>query len=196
MRSPTLLRHVRVFCFLGTFAVTLSGCHQSLLPKEYVAWIQDPGNGLHVKQASGDFIFDIQYKPYDLLTLERDATPSTKQGDQPSIQYYTMKIACADASVDIVKYKVSSQAAYQQRLYYFSYLFQNDITLEENGTRYPCVLFHFENTDLSGNRVFTLGFDTAGKTSEESMIVIESEKFGSLPVKIEIEKDNIPTLKI
>jgi hypothetical protein len=196
MRSPTLLSQPFALFFLATAIVTLSGCHQSLPPNEYKAWLRDPENGLHVTQTSGDFIFDIQFKPEDLMRLERAGTASAKPGEQSGMQYYTMKIACADPSVDIVKYKVANQAAYQQRLYYFSYLFQNDITLEENGTRYPCVLFHFENTDLSGNRVFTLGFDTSKMLSEESMIVIESPQFGSLPVKIEIEKDNIPTLKI
>ncbi len=194
MRSPNLLSQYFAL-FLATVIVTLSGCHQSLPPDEYKAWLQDPDNGLHVKQTSGDFIFDIQFKPGDLLRLER-STLSIRKGEQSSMQYYTMKIACTDPSTDIVKYKVANQAAYQQRLYYFSYLLQNDIFLEENGKRYPCVMFHFENTDLSGSRVFSLGFDTAGSVSEESMLIIESAQFGSLAVKIEIEKDNIPTLKI
>lgn len=196
MRSPNL---VQLYCarfFLATIIVTSSGCNLSLPPKEYKAWLQDPDNGLHVTEPHGEFIFDIQYKPEDLLRLERAAATTVKSEEAPAMQFYTLKIACKDSSVDIVKYKVAGQADYQQRLYYFSYIFQNDISLEENGTRYPCVLFHFENTDLNGYRTFTLGFDTAGKNSDESTIVIESPQFGSLPVKIEIEKDNIPTLKI
>jgi hypothetical protein len=175
--------------------LTLGACQSNLSPDQYVAWIQDYQHGLHVKREQDDFIFDVQFQPQDFFTLTgRPARPSVRQ--DVVMQYYLLKLSCKDPSQDPVKRNIDGAAQWQERLYYYSYLFQNDLFLEENGVKYPCVLFHFEQSDISNNRVFTLGFETPAQASGTSKLVIDSEQFGSLPVRIEIVKEKIPALKV
>jgi len=173
----------------------MGACRPNLAPDEYLAWIQDYEHGLHAKRGYGDFIFDVQFQPHDFFTLTgRPVHPPVRQ--DVVMQYYLLKISCTDPSQDPIKRHVDSAAQWQERLYYYSYLFQNDLFLEENGVKYPCVLFHFEQSDISNNRVFALGFETPAPASGTSKLVITSEQFGSLPVRIEIVKDKIPALKV
>jgi hypothetical protein len=149
---------------------------------------------LHVKKESEAFLFDLQFQPEEYLQLIR---PENNPGNKGNMQYYLLNISVLENSaVSIVDYNVRSQEEIQKRNYYFSYLFQNDIELEESGKRHPCILYHFERpADSKNNRTFVLGFDNTLK-SEEVRLIINSPYFGSLPVKIEISKENIPSLKV
>jgi len=178
-----------------TWLLVLTACHEKLAADHYVAWIQDYDHGLHVKREYADFVFDLQFQPRDFFKLT--GTQPAPHSDQGTVmQYYLLRVSCKDPSQDPAKYNVSSASEWQQRLYYYSYLFQKDLFLEENGLKYPCVLFHFEQSDISNTRVFTLGFETPAPGAGVSNILVESEQFGSLPVRIEIVKENIPALKI
>lgn len=177
------------------FCILLASCSRTLEREEYVRWVEDYTNGLHIQKAAAGFVFDLQYLPaaYRSLLNSPSGTPtSAEQG----MQYYTLKIDLKDSPGDIISYHVRDISEKQQRLYYFSYLFQNDLYLEEAGEKIPCVLFHFEQSDLQTSRTFVLGFETSGETLEESSLVIDSQQFDSLPIKIKVSKQNIPVLKL
>jgi hypothetical protein len=162
-----------------------------------VNWVNDYTNGLHVKKTFSDFVFDLQYQPAEYIAL---------MGNQPSVsiddnlEYYTLKISLTDPLSDFIDYNVQNGSEKQKKLYYFSYLFQNDISLEEGGVSMPCVLYHFEQSDLKKSRTFVLGFQKASgevaDKKDETRIIIDSPYFNSLPVKIKISKGSIPELKI
>jgi hypothetical protein len=185
------------------FLITcISGCSGKLDRTEYVRWVCDYENNLHVRKGYQDFVFDVQYSPADLVWLQRTRVvdQSHYQEEKKEIenmQYYTLNISISGDDVDIVDYGVSDMAERQRKLYYFSYLFQQDIKLEDGGEEVPCVLFHFERpVDLKNSRTFMLGFENRHKDSKEARVVITSPHFGSLPIKIKVSKDNIPTLVI
>ena len=171
------------------------GCREKLAPDQYIIWIQDYDNGLHVKREYADFVFDVQFQPQDFFKLTA-AQPEPAGDGSVAMQYYLLRISCKDPSMDPVRYGVNNVSEWQQRLYYYSYLFQNDLFLEEDGVKYPCVLFHFEQSDISNSRVFTLGFETSARGADRSRLLIESEQFGSLPLRMEIVKEKIPALKV
>jgi len=178
--------------FLGLFF--LNSCSHRLEKAEYIQWVNSYDNGLHVKKDYGDFVFDLQHEPTDYHSLVRNDGYTTKEDD---LQYYILKIGLKDPTQDLILHNVNDVAGKQQNLYYYSYLFQNDIFLEEASGELPCVLFHFEQNDLLKTRTFILGFENPRtEYAEESKLIIQSPQFGSLPVKIQILKHNIPSLKL
>jgi hypothetical protein len=157
--------------------------------------VQDPKNGLHVIKQSNEYVFDLQYQPADYVWLQSGGQ-NAPSPDTESTQYYILTISPINSVLDLIN-NSSDDAEKQEKLYYFSYLFQNDIQLEEKGKLFRCVLFHFEkNQVIKGGRTFLLGFESNEPKEKEVKIVIQSQQFGSLPIRIKITKENIPTLKI
>jgi len=190
---------------LGYFAcvVILTSCSSSKLERDdYISWIEDCNNGLHVRKDVGDYIFDLQYEPGDYVYLknrEKGVVPDTSlsSNTKSDFQYYLLSISAAKGKEDFINFGISSSEEKQRKLYYFSYQFEQDIFLEENGEKYPCLLFHFERpVDLKNERTFLLGFRNPRVDSKEAKIVIQSEWFGSLPISMKVSKDKIPALEI
>ncbi len=182
--------------------VVLLSCSGSLDRQEYMSWVRDYKNGLHVQKQSGEFLFDLQYQPPEYLLLQRNPQ-LTQNGyaaavkETEGLQYYILTASLADKSQDITTYGAQNEAEAQRKQYYFSYLFQDDITLEDNGKTMPCVLYHFERSvDLKKGRTFVLAFEATAAPSPETTVVITSEAFGSLPIKIKVKTGQAPKVKL
>jgi hypothetical protein len=179
-------------CFIALSL--LISCGRSLSKGEYISWVQNSDNGLHVTKEVNRITFDVQFLPSDFIALQRavqNIGPPAKDGSP--LKQLTLKIGVADGG-DILNYDVSNQSEQQQRLYYFSYLFQEDIYLERAGNKMPCVLNHFEKSmDSKNYRTFHLMFeDSNDDLSDEFDLVIESDRLSSLPIRFKIRIDNIP----
>ena len=179
----------------------LSACTGPLNAKDYIAWVRDHDNGLRVTREANNFVFDLQYQPAEYVWLQRnkgDIKREEIRNDKlamDELQYYTLTIGVKDNLADFVDYSVQSINEKQEKLYYLSYGFQQDIKLKENGRTLPCVLFHFERTlDLKPTRTFVLGFENSDETATEAKLIIDSDWLGSIPVKMKVSKENIPTL--
>jgi hypothetical protein len=201
--SDTATHWLRILTFRYVIMLVLFvSCSRSLDRNSYIQWVRDYSHGLHVEQKYSEYIFDVQYQPSDYILLQRGELPSdVKQKDNvnevSAIQHYIFSVRMADQSLDFMDFNVRDTEEKQRKLYYFSYLFQNDIVLEENGNVLPCVLYHFERSaDLKNYYTVVLGFENPDKNSKEATFVVKSEMFSSLPVKIKISKDNIPSLAI
>jgi hypothetical protein len=170
----------------------------------YVHYVRSYENGLHVRNKVDDFLFDVQYQPDDYVRLMRAGTKENYRktletnNEIQNLQYYVVNISVAsNPQLDILDYNAQNLPDKQKRSYYFSYLFQNDIELEEGGKRYPCLLFHFERpADGKNSKTFVVGFDKGDIESTEAKLIINSSYLGSLPVKIKISKENIPSIKV
>jgi hypothetical protein len=163
-------------------------------PAEYVSWITDYDNGLHVKKQIGHVVFDIQYQPAEYLRLRNSNSAVDKNSP---LQYYLLKIGNSNAHSDIVTDNTIDLQQRQERLYYYSYRFQNDIALEENGKILPCVLYHFEHIkDHHNRRTFIIGFEKPESEADEVKLIINSNLLASLPVKIKLSKKITPKLQL
>jgi len=193
-----LFSRMRWFVFI---LITSMGCQPKLTEDEYVRWVTDYENRLHVRESVLGLIFDIQYQPDELIWIQRKRdvlanAGTVAHGGAESMQYYTLQIS-SENGVDIVHVNARDIVQKQERQYYLSYRFQNDITLEENGTVLPCVLFHAEGPrGRDGARTFLLGFEKPSEISEGARVVIRSDVFGSLPIKIRVAKANIPIIQL
>ena len=181
----------------------LSGCEKGLNTKDYANWIKDTDNGLRAKKKVNHHTFDLQYLPAEYVWWQRNKMTADKEKMQDEVraieelQYYTLTLGIENDLVDFVDYGVQDLTEKQQKLYYFSYGFQQDLKLEVNGRLLPCVLFHFERTlDLKSTRTFVLGFENDGKDTGETRLIIESGWISTIPVKIKISKKNIPKLRL
>jgi hypothetical protein len=184
------MQRIKIF-FIGGILILSGACSNELDRDEFMAWVRDYENGLHVKQNHDQYEFDLQFQPSSFVRLQRQ--DNTSLTELNTIQYYTLKISADNG--DFVNAGVSNQIEKQQRLYYFSYLFQDNIKLqEEGGNTLPCVLYHFEK-GIGKESTFVLGFENPNVESKAASLIIQSEEFGSFPVKIKISKDNIPSVK-
>jgi hypothetical protein len=186
------------FARLFLLAAILSSCSGPLSRDEYVRWVRDYNNGLHVTRKFSSFQFDLQYQPPQYMLLQRTADRERSQQDiegLSDLQYYTLTVSPEEGEVDILATGDFSEQ--QRRRYYFSYEFQQDLVLEEEGTELPCVLFHFERpANIKGRHTFVLAFENPHKRSEQSKLVIRSRYFGDLPIKIKVAKNNLPSLAL
>ncbi len=179
--------------------IGLCSCSHTLDKQQYIEWVHDYANQLHVSKEVGDYVYDVQFTPAAYIWLQRanqdaNAVKNIEQID--SVQYYTLTIG-VKSNADFIDYQVQDMVEKQRKLYYFSYLFQNDIQLEQNGRQFPCILFHFERpVDLKASRTFVLGFVNPDREVKEARLIIQSDLLHSVPIKIKISKSNIPILNL
>lgn len=171
----------------------LTACDKSLDYKEYKRWITDTDNGLHVVKNIQEYEVQVQYQPNEFLNaqLQQGGRGDKEESD---FQQYILTLGIDGNKVDFMKYNTTNTTDYQKKEYYFSYLFQNDIVLEENGQQHPCILYHFEKSNNLKNTIsIVLGFKDDIK-APESTLIIKSKILSELPIKIKISKKNIPQL--
>lgn len=189
--------------FLVIPVILVSCYNKSLTPDEYILWVQEKDNGIYSTVESNDFLFELQYQPAEYLLLQRHPYNLLSKSNLDSllkemrtIQHYTLTVRTTN-NTSIENAGVSTQEEKQRRLYYLSYLFQNDLVLIEGDKKSPCVLYHFEKgSNPSASRKFLLGFETTPEESLAATLRISSQEFGSLPINITISKANIPSLKL
>lgn len=193
----------RVWCILtaGLIFFCFTACDSRSDHERYIEWVRDYENGAHTRLGAGDFVFDLQYQPSEYVLLQRgminlpEATEQEELQKVSGIQHYTLTVSVHGG--DLLTYHADNAIEKQQRQYYFSYRFQNDIVLEENGRELPCVLFHFEKSASAGKgRTFVLGFENPDDDADEANVVIRSEVFGASPIRIKISKTNIPQVDL
>jgi hypothetical protein len=116
----------------------LSSCDSSLSPKEYMRWVNSKESGLHKRKEVGEYVFDIQHKPFVYLKIQeygknirQDSLIKWQKEEQAqTMQYYDLHIEVKGGKTDILKYHTANEQVYNDKLYYFSYQFQQDIYIE------------------------------------------------------------------
>jgi hypothetical protein len=183
----------------------LLSCKSELDRDSYIAWVRSYSNGLHVSSEYNDFVFDLQYQPSEYFLLQRtngnitNANWNIEKKEIESMKYFILSISIKNTQVDLLNYNVGSEDEKQRRSYYLSYLFQNDITLEQGGESLPCILFHFERAVNTNNtRIFVLGFENNNPALkfDEPSLTLNSDIFSSLPIKIKTNLKDIPSLAL
>jgi len=190
------------FFTFASFLLLFCSCDSRLNKQSYIKWVTDYQNNLHVKSYHADLIFDLQYQPAAYVLIQRgieNYNPDSllvEVEKLSDVQYYILTISTKD-KVDLINYGLTDVAAKQQRQYYFSYRFQDNIALDDDGKILPCILYHAQKpTTADGGRVFVLGFENPNRNSVSAKIVITSDVLNASPVKIEIAKSNIPQVDL
>lgn len=169
--------------------VALLSCSQTLPERDYIKWIRSYENGLHINRMQAPFVFDVQYLPLEYRQL-------TGNVSNAGFECLTIDIYVNDPSKSILNHEVNDPTEISKRQYYFSYQFQDAISLEVQGRKYPCTLFHFEQTELSNKQKFIVGFEIPECDATSYLLEINSPFFGSLPVRMTVHKKDLPKLKV
>lgn len=187
-------RRLLSFGAIFLWAFLLPACGSEISREDYLEWITSYTNGLHVRKNVDEFVFDLQYKPAELVAAEQRGNLAVASG---SLQYFTLKIGDLNER-GLIRHNAYDAATLQQNLYYFSYLFQNSIFIEYGGVKYPCVLYHFEQSpDSKKMAVFNLGFDAPSFEEDVPLYLeISSDKLYSLPVRLKVTLNNVPKLQL
>jgi hypothetical protein len=160
--------------------------------ENYVAWVRDYQNGMHVRHQQNDLAFDLQFQPAEYVWMQRNGSfdPNAFEAQHTEfdqMQYFILNIYSRDGSQDVIKQRAQGdlQVA-NELLYYFSYRFQNDISLDHGSVRMPCTLFHYEQ---HGTKTFVLGFEKTKDMEGNATLTINSPILDSIPVKIKVSID-------
>jgi hypothetical protein len=190
-------KHFHGMLSVACLAAVIWSCSGSLSKDEYGQWITDYDNGLHVKTEQGDFRYDVQYVPAEWKNFQTASYSESEPDSTDGLQYYMLTVGSTVEGMDLVDFGISSLEEKQRKLYYFSYLFQDDISLLDGDELLPCVLYHFEkDAAIRKTRTFMLGFERTAAGSEEVKLKINSPWLGAAPVSIHISKRNIPHLTL
>jgi hemerythrin-like domain-containing protein len=165
-------------------------CQPKLSQEEFLQWVNNYNNGLHVKHTFNGVVYDAQYLPPQARnSLHKNPDPTT------GLQHITLRIVAQDGT-DVLKRHATSAQDVQLNEYYYSYLFQEHIFLEQGDSLLPCALFHFErNVDQTNSRVFNLAFENEEETQREFFLIIKSDRLSAFPVRIKFTRNTLPDVK-
>lgn len=177
------------------------GCNQTLDKVEFVDWVRQ---NMNKEKTRGDYLFEVLHRPAEYEVLMRhgksigEESFREEKAKLDGMTYYELKIGVKGGKEDIMNYQSGNAQEKQQRIYYFSYDFQEDIYLEINGQKIPCALFHFERSyDLANTRKFMLGFSLGNDTTiETTTLVLNSQLLNTGPVKFKFDHTKQPVLAL
>jgi len=202
-KTAKWVRFLGVLLCIGSFYACKP---TALTPKELISWVEDESNGLIRKKELGELLFQVKYQPLDYEIAKRnvgkltDSSYQTTKQELEALQYVNLTIKPAEGKkFDVLRYGTGSQEEDQQKIYYYSFTFQQDIYAEQGGVKLPCTLYHFvRDHGLSPELNFALGFKKNGQGGDVK-IVLNDYVFGNGELNFVIkEKDMeaMPALKI
>lgn len=199
-----ILIHLMLVIFMMTGFI-ITGCHEkNLTPGEYIAWVQDPGNGLKESVMSGDYFFDLQYKPVAYIAImEQRTTPINKEQFEDAIDqlgtlhYFDLKIRRPDGQDFLGKGSIS-EAEYNERFDYMVGMMQGDFILLTASDTMACCMYHYEATGgVGAYHTFLLAFENNRQgTDADITLLYDDQLFGTGPVVFLIKKESLDNLPV
>ena len=171
--------------------------------RDYMAFVEEPRNGLRKTKEIEDMVYTLQYTPLEyVIAMEKlkDTLSSeevTKRKDElKDMQYFTLKIEAKNNNLELLRYKLESDEEYQDRVHYFSFDMQKDIYLMDGKDSIPCALYHFErNFGVAPYAKFVLGFETSqGNVIEDKKFSLNDRVFNVGRINIKINKNSIKSI--
>lgn len=195
--------------FISAIALfLLFGCtskkQTALSADELVQAVNEKKEGVFSKTI-GNIIYKLQYKPLDYVMLLATKDQSMSEAEKKELEaeyaryeYYTLELGIKDFTGEILKYNLQSNEDYEERVKYYAFKFQDDLSMVVGKDTLPCLNYHFErNYGIAPNARFLLAFNKQPDTEQRTFIC--NEKYlGNSTVKLAITPDDlagIPTLK-
>lgn len=151
--------------YVMSLSVLCASCSGGLSPKDYVHYIENPGNGLLVKEEVNGVNYELQYQPTDYCVMQEKRSFSVP-GDEfaqlrkrfSGLEHYVLRIKSKD--MDSLVNKMDDTAKYKKGITeYFDFGIQKDIKLIEGKDTVPCSICQADaNTGISEYYTFSMGF--------------------------------------
>ena len=168
-------------------------------PQDYVAWVEDPKNGLHQEAVVGEYRYAVQYAPHEYLALMNNkrevANAKALINDLESysgFDYFILRIA--NGQTFLPSGQSLNEKWYGESHDYFAFWFQQDLIMAVAGDTLPCQVYHFEGensmkqqlsfmiafeNDMSGSR--TLVIRDRAFTNDRIEFLFDEERIASIP---------------
>jgi hypothetical protein len=202
MKKAVLL-FISILCFLYS-------CNQKqiLSIEDYVKWIDNEENVLHVKKTIGEFYVDVQYMTPDYCTAKEMGLENARNQDsfkvvrsqKEDLQTILLTIGSPqNKDGDLLQFiSASKQTTFNQLVQYFSFAIKDDISLVCDKDTLPCVLHVFErNYGLAPTISIVCSFEKSKRITDKTFI-FQDKALGIGIVKINFKESdfkNIPTIK-
>jgi hypothetical protein len=189
--------------------MTVVSCgNKSLVPSDYIAWVNTSENGLMKEKSISPLEVKLLYKPLPYIIANEQRSNSIDEvvynkrlEELEGMQYYTLKLGITGEKLNVTNYEVADNAQQQERLNYLSFAMQKDIKLIDGGDTLNCALYHFERSyDITPHRTFVLAFEQKAKNKEkDKTLILDLAYFKTGPIKLNFRSTDlvsIPNLKL
>jgi len=147
------------------FLLVSISCNKPLDGPAYIKYVSDPAHGLIRAIAVGDMQFEIKYRPHELIMLQEckgafQGYPyEQRKADLKGTAWFSISIKCATQRLSPLRYGLSSQEEYNQRLNYYLNEAVKDIWLSYGDAVIAPSSYLFENSyNLTPVETLIVGF--------------------------------------
>lgn len=166
----------------------------SLSKEEYTKWYSENINDFSVTRKMNKITYKLEYVPTELMQVSQ----SNYENGYDKFLIFILKIELENES-DILKYPSAGFSNLNEKVHYFSFDMQRFINLIVDHNTIPCTIFNYEkNYGLKPFTEFTVGFDKASVKSQNFMVQLNDQYFGSGEINFSINNSIInktPKLK-
>ena len=171
---------------------------------EYVSWVENNENELHISKEIDGILYNIQYRPVDYIVAKEKRKlelPKVELEERVSklngAQYYSLRLNKAEGNEDILLYKIQGEQDYYERVNYCNAAMAEDIKLIEGKDTLYCTLFQYVPTyGVAPYADFVFSFDDK-KYQGDKILLFNDRIFGAGELQFQIKEDaikNIPDI--
>jgi len=180
MRNMKISNILLLFCL--TSICLLSACN-SVDKQEYVSWLQNSENEFHQQRSINSITLDVQYADSAYQKIKDNV-------EEPIAHVFYIHILGDSKNRELVS------AVSAENYSYFSFSFEKDIYIEKDNKKYPCKLFHYEQSHGKlGELYFIVGFELQDSKSSPIKLVINPEPLQTGPVKFTFDLSKLPLVE-
>lgn len=172
--------------------------------KDFTKW-NDNNDQIQLQREIGDFTFKSKYVSPYLLALQETRGDSLNNKNfaeavshYQDLLYFRLNISNVSFNNELLKYNVTGQQEYNNRLEYCAFHMHKDVMLTNGKDTVPCTLHQFERTfNVQSGLNFLVTFPKI-KTSKGLTLIYHDHLFNHGLIKFRFPKEisNIPYLKI
>lgn len=197
-----------LFVVIILISLLLISCQpNSLTPKEYLEWVENPRNHFQQKKLVGENEYIVQYGSIDYIcaqqALQSGVAQAQKRRREESNEFVYLKFRIQDVgkSINPLEKNVPNEETYYQRLNYLTFGIEEDLLFLEGTDTLGLRSFQFvRNYALAPYLDYVLTFERKNIESQADYTFIYKDKlFGAGEIRLKFEKSllaKVPTLEL
>ncbi|MBC7774792.1 MAG: hypothetical protein H7246_05075 [Phycisphaerae bacterium] len=179
-------------------------CQNGLSPDQYQKWLTAHFKELSSSQQQNGINATLTWLPADGLAIKEVGTQdktalAAARKEYEGLEYYRLRIALQSGQGDVLQFQAANTDEYYQRVEYFSFGMQHDLSLLAGTDTLPCKLFHFErNYGAAPYADFMLGFEEKPENKSDRTLLYLDRVFSDTLIRLTIDKEKfqgVPVLE-
>jgi len=193
------MRRINKIAAYSLLFLSITACGKKLDSIEYVKYMNNPENGFIVKKNYGPYIIAVQYRTVEYnYALQKSILKMSFEEYKKSndLLCFVLNIRKDGSNEEYLEQDVNDYSGYIDKMDYYTNLVSNDVYVEINGNKYPCVHSLLERTYGIGKGNSLLFYFENNEKDFKKIAFIYNDRYlstGRMTFKFNTEK-NIPTL--